>query len=67
MKTLFNQQYSADFTEKCRKALEASFGEIPMPKFFSKRKENVKVEPVFMIELITKTKPIAKTKPVKKK
>ena len=56
MKTLFNQKYSDAFTEKCRNALEANFGEIPMPKCFSKRKQNVKVEPVYIIEVIHKTK-----------
>ena len=67
MKTLFNQQYSADFTEKCRNAIEANFGEIPMPKSFSRRKGNVKVEPVFVIELIHKTKPVNKRRANKNK
>ena len=60
MKTLFDQKYSDDLTEKCRKALEANFGELPMPKSFSRRKVNVKVEPVFIIEFIHKTKPVNK-------
>ena len=67
MKTSFNQQHSADFTEKCRNALEANFGEIPMPKCFSRKKENVTVEPVFIIELIHKTKPVNKRRVNKKK
>ena len=62
METLFDQQYSADFTEKCRNALEANFGEIPMPKSFSRRKGDVEVEPVFVIELIHKTKRVNKRK-----
>ena len=60
MKTLFDQQYSDDLTEKCRKALEANFGELPMPKCFSRGKRDVKVEPVFIIELIHRTKPVNK-------
>jgi len=60
LKTLFDQQYSADFTEKCRNALEANFGEISMPKCFSRGKMDVKVEPVFIIEFIHKTKPVNK-------
>jgi len=67
LETLFNQQYSADFTEKCKKALEANFGEIPMPKSFSRRKGNVKVEPVFVIELIPKTKRVNKRRGNKNK
>ena len=39
MKTLSNQQYNAVLTEHCRKALEVHFGEIPMPKYFSQRKQ----------------------------
>ncbi|MCW3997690.1 MAG: hypothetical protein NWF10_03880 [Candidatus Bathyarchaeota archaeon] len=38
MKNVSNQQYNTDLAEKCRKALEVSFGEIPMPKYYSKRK-----------------------------
>jgi hypothetical protein len=30
---------SVDFAEKCRKALEASFGEIPLPKSLIKKKK----------------------------
>ena len=67
MKTLFDQQYSADLTEKCRNALEANFGEIPMPKCFSREKRDVKVEPVFIIELIHKTKPVNKRRVNKNK
>ena len=50
MKTLFNQQYSADFTEKCRNALEANFGEIPMPKYFSQRKQKNLEDNVTLLE-----------------
>ncbi len=67
METLFDQQYSADFTEKCRNALEANFGEIPLPKSFSKRKGNVKVEPVYIIEVIHKTKLVNKRRGNKNK
>ena len=60
MKTLFDQQYSADFTEKCRNAIEANFGEIVLPKSFGRKKGNIEVEPVFIIELIHKTKSVNK-------
>ena len=56
MKTILDQQYSGDLAEKCRRALEANFGEIPLPKCFSNRKGNVKVEPVYIIEVIHRTK-----------
>lgn len=69
MKTLYNQQYSSEFAEKCRNALEANFGEIPMPKNIVNRKENVRitknvgimkendeVEPIFIFELHQKPK-----------
>ncbi len=39
LKTLSNQQYNAVLTKHCRKALEVHFGEIPMPKYFSQRKQ----------------------------
>ena len=32
------QKYPADLAEKCKKALEVNFGEIPMPKVQIKRK-----------------------------
>ena len=32
------QNYPADLAEKCRKALEVNFGEIPMPKGQTKRR-----------------------------
>lgn len=70
MKTLFNQEYSAEFTEKCRKALEANFGEIPLPKRLGSKKRraiieatNIKatnIEPVFAIELISQPKSVKK-------
>lgn len=56
LKTSFNQQYSADFTEKCRNALEANFGKIPMPKSYSSTNGYVKAKPVYFIEVIHKTK-----------
>ena len=69
MKNLSAQQYSSEFAEKCRNALEANFGEIPMPKNIVNRKENVRitknvgimtenveVEPIFVFELYKKPK-----------
>jgi hypothetical protein len=38
MKITPKQNYSADLAEKCRKALEVSFGNIPMPREQIKRK-----------------------------
>ena len=67
METLSDQQYSADLTEKCRNALEANFGEIPMPKSFSRRKGHVKVEPVYIVEVIYKTKLVNKRRVNKNK
>jgi hypothetical protein len=32
MKIAPKQNYSSDLAQKCKKALEVSFGEIPMPK-----------------------------------
>jgi hypothetical protein len=60
LETLFDQQYSADFSERCRNALEANFGEIPMPKSFGRRRGNVTVEPVYIVEVIQKTKLVNK-------
>ena len=40
------QQYSADLSEKCRKALELRFGEIPMPNCFAKKNTVVKARSV---------------------
>ena len=37
LRNVYNHQYSDDLSEKCRKALEFRFGEIPMPKCFDKR------------------------------
>ena len=59
MKT-FNQQYSTDFTNKCRNALEDNFGEIPMPNCLGGRKESVTDEPVYIVEVIHKTKLVNK-------
>lgn len=39
------QKYHAAFAEKCRKALEVNFGEIPMPKGQTKRKVEKKRNP----------------------
>ena len=60
MKPSFNQKYSADFSEECRKALENSFGQIPMPKSFNSAKGYVKVDPVYIVEVIHKTKLVNK-------
>ncbi len=50
MKTLSNQQYNAVLTEHCRKALEVHFGEIPMPKYFSQRKQKNLEDNVTLLE-----------------
>ena len=39
LKNITNQQNKLDLAERCRTALEASFGEIPTPKYFSQRKQ----------------------------
>jgi hypothetical protein len=38
LSNILTQKYSADLAEKCRKALEVRFGEIPMPKNYTKSK-----------------------------
>ena len=35
-----NRMYGNDFAERCKKALEASFGEVPLPKCLTSKKKN---------------------------
>jgi hypothetical protein len=42
LKNLSNQQYNIELAEKCRKALEVSFGEISMLKLLVRERQLVK-------------------------
>ena len=59
MRNVYNHQYSDDLSEKCRKALEFRFGEIPMPKCFDKQKSVVKAKSITKRKLL-KNKAVSK-------
>jgi hypothetical protein len=65
LKNLSNQQYNIELAEKCRKALEVSFGEISMPNCYSKRKVVSKVKTVGKRKAISKRKIVIKRRTIK--
>lgn len=36
--------YSSDFAERCKKALESSFGEVPLPECLTNKKKTSRIK-----------------------